>query len=241
MVHKVHVAIVLDRSGSMEDARRDAIGAINAYFQSLRDDASLDARLSVVMFDSHSIDTVRDRVPAGRCVDLRLDEYQPRGGTPLLDAVGYSVGIIDCLTEQLERRILVIVTDGLENSSREYTRQSLKTLLDRKQKADGWLILYLGSGRDCCSQANQIGILARHTADFSIRGLSEAAGVLQSMGSRFLARAHGWQAARKTGLTRDERLKLVPGDIFIRGQADGQSGRPAMDDGLAVAVRRTRY
>ena len=95
MVHKVHVAIVLDRSGSMEEARVNAIGAVNLYLQGLRDDESLDARLSIVLFDSQGIDTIRDREAVASCRDVMIDEYQPRGSTPLLDAVGYSVGISD--------------------------------------------------------------------------------------------------------------------------------------------------
>lgn len=212
-MQKVHISIVLDRSGSMIEARSDAVGAVNRYLQQVRNDTSIQARLSVVTFDSQSIDTIRDRVPVDVCPDLRLDEYQPRGGTPLLDAVGYSVGIFDCLSDKSERRIMAIMTDGLENASREYTRERLKGLLDRKQREDGWLILYLGAGHDSWSQASQIGIAARHTADFSISALDEAADVIGAVGRRFLAVPKSGFTKSGGGplvveLTSEERLRL---------------------------------
>ena len=191
MVHKVHIAMVLDRSGSMEEARFDAVSAVNRYLGHVRRDKSMDARLSVVVFDSQGIDTIRDRVPVSVCADVALDEFEPRGATPLLDAVGYSVGIVDCLTGKDERRIMAIVTDGLENASREYTREQLKVLLDKKQREDGWLILYMGAGHDSFSQASQIGIPARHTADFSLNAFGQTADVLKAVGSRFLGRPKG--------------------------------------------------
>lgn len=208
MLQKVHISIVLDRSGSMEDARSDAVGAVNSYLRQLRGDQLMDARLSLIIFDSQSIDTIRDRVPVKLCPDLTLDEYQPRGGTPLLDAVGYSVGLLDCLSAKEERRIMAIMTDGLENASREYTREKLKSLLDRKQAQDGWLILYLGAGHDSWGQASQIGIEASHTADFSINAMDEAANVLHAVGSRFIAARHGPGVSRGIALTQAERARL---------------------------------
>jgi len=226
MVHKVHIAIVLDRSGSMGDARADAVDAINTYLRYIRDDKSMEARLSVVLFDSHGIDTIRDRVPVEACKDVELDEYQPRGSTPLLDAVGYSVGIVDCLSHKDERRIMAIVTDGLENASREYTRDRLKCLLERKQTQDGWLVVYLGAGHDSWSQASQIGIAARHTADFSLNAFGEAAEILRSVGSRYLARAKGRDSWTGTELTSDERMRLISGGKLSGGKPSAKvSGR----------------
>jgi Mg-chelatase subunit ChlD len=209
MLKKVHISIVLDRSGSMEDARSDAVGAVNRYLGQVRADTAIDARLSLVIFDSQSIDTIRDRQPVSQCPDLTLDEYQPRGSTPLLDAVGYSVGILDCLSDPSERRIMAILTDGLENASRDYTREKLRALLDRKQ-AEGWLILYLGAGHDSWGQAQQIGIRAGHTADFSMPAMGETADVLHAVGRRFLF-GKSSPAHAITSLTPDERARLLSG------------------------------
>lgn len=231
MVHKVHISMVLDRSGSMEEARSDAVSAVNRYLAHVRRDQSMDARLSIVVFDSEGIDAIRDRVPVSACADVALDEYVPRGATPLLDAVGYSVGIVDCLTGKEERRIMAIVTDGLENASREYTREKLKVLLERKQREDGWLVMYLGAGHDSFGQAGRIGIPARHTADFSLNAFGQTADVLGTAGRRFLSQPKGVRADLASGLTGEERLRLI-------------QGSRATDRGLARhagGVARTAY
>jgi uncharacterized protein YegL len=209
MVRKVHISIVLDRSGSMADCRDDAVAAVNGYLRQVRRDGTAETRLSVILFDSTSIDTIRDRVPVKACPELTLDEYAPRGGTPLLDAVGYSIGLLDCLSDKDERRIMAIMTDGLENASREYTRAKLKGLLDRKQKEDGWLIVYLGAGHDSWRQADQIGIRATHTADFRLSAPGEAAAVLHAVASRFASASHAATGQQTSALTADERARLL--------------------------------
>lgn len=82
MAQKVHVEIVLDRSGSMEDCRTDAIGAANSYLRQVKTDKDIDASISLITFDSQSIDVIRDYVPARSCAELA------RGGvsTARLDA-----------------------------------------------------------------------------------------------------------------------------------------------------------
>ena len=155
MVQKVHVGIVLDRSGSMEDCRTDAIGAINGYLRQVREDREMEAAsISLIIFDSQSIDTIRNRVLARDCEPLASREYQPRAQTPLLDAVGRGVALLDERKETGERCILAIMTDGLENASREHTTDTIKALLDRKQREDGWLIIYLGADHEAWKQAS---------------------------------------------------------------------------------------
>ena len=88
-----HVAIVLDRSGSMEICRSDAVGAVNAYLRTLAGDPTTsDARVTLVLFDSEAIDTVRNAEVASTCAALKADEFVPRGTTPLYDAVGRARG-----------------------------------------------------------------------------------------------------------------------------------------------------
>ena len=195
----------------MEACRNDAVAAVNSYLRKVQGDPRMDARISVVLFDSQSIDTIRDRVSAAECAELTPDEYEPRGATPLLDAVGYCISIHDCVSPRDERRIMAIMTDGLENASREFNREQLRGLLDHKRKQDGWLILYLGSGHDSWTQASEIGIPAGHTADFSINALAETADVLHGVGSRFVAATPGRAANDAGRFTSAERGRLRGG------------------------------
>lgn len=208
MAHKVHAAIVLDRSGSMEDCRSDAVGAVNSYVRQIGGDAELDACVSLITFDSQSIDTIRDRVPASTFPALRADEYQPRASTPLLDAVGISVGMLDSKSDEGERRILAIMTDGLENASREFTRERLKALLDRKQQEDGWLILYLGANHDSWSQARDLGVMAGNTANFDKSSLNETADAVFARARRYAMSPVARSEAAEGGFTPDERASM---------------------------------
>lgn len=208
MTQKVHVAIVLDRSGSMEDCRADAIGAVNSYLRQLHDDREMDARITLVTFDSQSIDTIRDRVPAASCEELTAKEYQPRASTPLLDAVGQSASMLDCLSGKNERRILAVMTDGLENASREFTKDRLKSLLDRKQREEGWLVLYLGARHDSWSQAREMGIHAGNVADFDTARLSSTADAMYARAKRYAQASVPAAEAAHGGFTAAERARL---------------------------------
>ena len=208
MTQKVHVCIVLDRSGSMEDCRTDAIGAVNSYLRQVKDDTAMAARVSLIIFDSQSIDTIRDRAPVASCAELTAAEYQPRGSTPLLDAVGHAVGVLDAGSEAGERRILSIMTDGLENASREYTKERLKSLLDRKQKEEGWLVLYLGAGHDSWAQANAIGIYAGNTADFAKASIASASRAMASRASRYASAPSAVAEVAEGGFMLEERASM---------------------------------
>lgn len=205
MAQKVHVGIVLDRSGSMEDCRTDAIGAVNSYLRQVKDDKDMEASISLVTFDSQSIDVIRDKAPAGSCAELAASEYQPRASTPLLDAVGYGVALLDKRKEQGERCILAVMTDGLENASREYTKETIKALLDRKQKEEGWLVLYLGAGHDAWAQASAMGLHAGNVAAFDKQAVMGSMAAVGKRAKRYAMAADAAGEAASGGFTDAER------------------------------------
>jgi hypothetical protein len=208
VAQKVHVAIVLDRSGSMEDCRTDAIGAVNSYLRQIKDDRDMEAAVSLITFDSQGIDLIRDHVPAGSCAELAAAEYQPRASTPLLDAVGHGVSVLDKGKQPAERCILAVMTDGLENASREYTKETIKALLDRKQKEDGWLVLYLGAGHDAWAQAGAIGLHAGNVASFSKTAMARSMGSIGKRAKRYAMAADAAAEAASGGFTDRERADM---------------------------------
>jgi Mg-chelatase subunit ChlD len=173
----VAVCIVLDRSGSMEPRRESSRSAVNAYVAGLKTDAATaDALVSLLIFDGGSIDVLRARVTPADWIEVAPHEYAPRGSTPLFDAVGRGVALLDADPHGLRRKLLVIVTDGEENASREHTSASIKALLTAKQEA-GWTVLYMGADHDAWTQASSLGLSAAHVAEF--RTLDRAADVLR--------------------------------------------------------------
>ena len=210
MAQKVHVSIVLDRSGSMEDCRADAVGAVNSYLRQLKNDKDMEENISLIIFDSQSIDVIRDRAAAGSCAELDVSEYQPRSMTPLLDAVAYGAGVLDKRKEDGERCILAVMTDGLENASREHTKESIKALLDRKQKEEGWLVLYLGADHDAWSQAHGLGLHAGNVAAFDKAALMASMSSVGSRVKRYAMATNAANEAESGGFTERERSGMRP-------------------------------
>jgi Mg-chelatase subunit ChlD len=207
MTQNVSICIVLDRSGSMETCRLDALGAVNSYLRQVRDDADLTARVSVVLFDTQGIDRIRDHVPIASCPDVTAEEYQPRGGTPLLDAVGHAAGLLESRSERDIRSILVIMTDGHENSSREHTKETIAALLRRKQQENNWLVVYLGADHDAWDQARHLGLMAANTASFNKMALAAAGSALYKRSARY-SKSGDVKADQELGFSVDERSEL---------------------------------
>ncbi len=176
MSRPISICIVLDRSGSMEVCRGEAVQAVNSYLNKVRDD-HIEARVTILLFDDSGIDTIRDGVPITVCANLTPIEFQPRGSTPLFDAI--AVGVLT-LDRALNTRwkFLAIVTDGQENASREYTAASLSALLKRRHEDDHWTVLYLGTGHATGAEAEDVGIRREAVATFAVSAFGTAAEVM---------------------------------------------------------------
>lgn len=161
-VHPTHIYVLLDRSGSMEAIRSDVIGGFNAFLTAQQADGD-DARLTLVQFDTQDVaEVVVDDAPIGLVPPLTPATFVPRGGTPLLDATGHLVARARQRTGtrlaagEPEDVIIVTVTDGQENSSREYTRSQIRTLVETCQ-AEGWTFVFLSAGLDAYGEAGGVG------------------------------------------------------------------------------------
>jgi len=157
----LYAHILLDRSGSMESCRDTTIDAFNEYVMGLRRSDDVDARISLTIFDSESIDDLQHAEPAKTFMELNRNTYVPRASTPLLDAIGHAVAAADKVSlRDGERVALVILTDGMENASIEHTKDSIKKLLTDRQENKGWLVLFLGADVDAFAEAGAIGVQA---------------------------------------------------------------------------------
>ena len=153
--------ILLDRSGSMESCRDTTIDAVNEYIMGLRRSDTADARISITTFDSVSIDALQTAEPAKSSIELGRNTYVPRASTPLLDAIGHAVSEIDKVNLRSDEKVgLVILTDGLENASKEHTKDSIAKLLKDRQDTKGWLVTFLGADVDAFADAQAIGVQA---------------------------------------------------------------------------------
>jgi hypothetical protein len=125
----------------------------------LRRSDEIDARLSLTIFDSQSIDTLQRAEPAKGFLELSRNTYVPRASTPLLDAIGHVVTDIDGTELRAGEKVaLVILTDGFENASKEHTKETIRALLKDRQDNKNWLVTFLAADVDAFTEAGAIGI-----------------------------------------------------------------------------------
>ena len=164
------LVFILDRSGSMAGLEADTIGGFNAMLQKQRG-APGEAVISTVLFDNET-EVIHDRIPLDRVPRLTEKEYYVRGCTALLDAVGGAIHHIGNVhkyareEDRPEKTLFVITTDGLENASRRYTYDKVKSMIERQRETYGWEFLFLGANIDAAREAARFGIRADCAADY---------------------------------------------------------------------------
>ena len=170
------MVFIVDRSGSMSGLESDTIGGFNSMIEKQKKEG--DGIVSTVLF-SNDIEILHDRVNLKDVGKMTSEEYYVTGSTALLDAVG---GTIDRIkrtqTSQLENvpdvTLFIIITDGMENSSREYSYKKVKGMIE-KQKEEGWDFLFLGANIDVAEEADRLGIGRTNAIEYECHseGISE--------------------------------------------------------------------
>lgn len=157
------IVCIIDRSGSMQPLADDAIGGFNKFLEdqkAVRMDG--ECGMTFVQFDN-VIETMYEGKPIADVHRLSDHTYKPRGMTALLDAVGMT---LRATKQRLDKKqgspekpkvIVVILTDGFENASREYSRDRVRALIEEAQ-ADGWSFVYLAANQDAFVSAQHLGI-----------------------------------------------------------------------------------
>lgn len=167
------LVVILDRSGSMENIARDMEGGFNSMIREQRAQEGT-CNVTLVQFDSEEIETVYTGKPVGEVPPLVLS---PRGGTPLLQAVGQTITQVETVLAHLpedqrpEQVMVLIITDGQENTSREFTRDQVKTLVERKTK-EGWAFVYLGANVDAFAESGSLGISTMSASPYTPDAMS---------------------------------------------------------------------
>lgn len=161
----VEIVCVIDRSGSMESIRSDAIGGFNAFLKGQKE-VEGEARLSLVLFND-TYELVQERVDINAVSPLDEKTYVPGGSTAMFDAIGRTIDDVgNRLSETPEEErpgkvIVAILTDGLENSSRVYTSYKISDMIRHQQEAYNWDFMYLGANQDAIAEAQKISIRAQ--------------------------------------------------------------------------------
>lgn len=162
---KVLVNFIQDRSGSMGNVWGETLSGFKVFVENLKKESAIEYLFSLTVFDTLVEQPVKAKA-IGEVDTAELAKHGPRGGTALYDAVGAMIEQTDKDRQGAEKIICVIVTDGEENSSREWTKERLNQAIDEKLKAGDWTFTYLGTQPETWNDAEAIGVSRGATAGY---------------------------------------------------------------------------
>lgn len=161
-----HVGFILDMSGSMGVIEKPTKEGAVEYIKTLKKEGP-DSRFSLTVFDTIFEQWAKD-VPVSEIKATKLIEpYHARGMTALHDAVGTTVTAMEKRVGDTDRGVVVIMTDGQENSSQEWTLKTVAKLIKRLTKTGRWTFVYLGANVDSFMEAGNLNIPVGNTASYS--------------------------------------------------------------------------
>lgn len=166
----MELVFILDKSGSMAGLEKDTIGGFNAMLDKQK---KLDGecRITTVLFSTQD-HLLHDRIDIRAVSPLTEKDYSVGGGTALLDAIGLTISRIVSVQKntaeeyRAEKVMFVIITDGEENSSREYSSDRVKAMIEKEKTKYGWEFIFLGANIDAVETARGFGICADRAVDY---------------------------------------------------------------------------
>jgi hypothetical protein len=163
-----HITVILDRSGSMAAIDSDTVGGFNTFVEE-QQKAPGEATMTLIRFDNDCKADYTDK-PIKDVPKLR--SVEPRGMTAMLDAIGKSINELGEKLAKLpeekrpSRVIVVIITDGEENASKEFNHVQIKEMVEHQHKKYAWQFSYLGANQDAVLAARNMGISAANSSSF---------------------------------------------------------------------------
>ena len=164
------LVFILDRSGSMSGLESDTIGGFNALLKKQQNEPG-ECRITTVLFDGE-YEILHDRLDLNAVNPITDTEYYVRGNTALLDAIGKTIHKIANAQKQSKpeyragKVIFVITTDGMENASREYSYDAVKSQIEQQKSENGWEFIFLGANIDAAATAERFGIERNRAQNF---------------------------------------------------------------------------
>lgn len=177
------INIVLDETGSMNSCWGPTISAFNDYLGSQK---GLDGvcKVTMSMFSDtnqwaatstkNSIRTIYSNTPVADVTPLSRSNYRPNGGTNLYDAIGTAIRNTEAqlaAQDTVPNVLMVIITDGEENCSKEFTVSGVKDLVKAKE-AEGWTFVYLGANQDAWKVGQAFGLAKGQTKSYDTANMA---------------------------------------------------------------------
>lgn len=210
-----HVVVIIDESGSMGPFRDETITGVNSYIGEQATTGN--GLLTVATFSGNRVRFIRDGVALTDCAPISHADYSPTDLTNLHDAIGEVLTRVNASvpTRRHERPAIVvmIMTDGHENSSRTYSSEMVKELVTQCEKKE-WSFMFLGANIDSFAAGSKLGMNASNTANYSMGNLSETIATASSVTSRL----------RSAKLAGSDNMELYAQSYFTNAERSGMGG-----------------
>ena len=208
------LVFILDKSGSMSGLEADTIGGYNSMLSKQQAEEG-ECRITTLLFNN-SFHLLHDRIDLKAVGPITENEYRVGGSTALLDAIGLTVDKIGNAQKntaedyRAEKVLVVIITDGEENSSREYSSDKVKMMIERQKNRFGWEFIFLGANIDSVETGGRFGIGRNRAVDYvpDKQGVNLNYSTLNSTVAEY----------RKTGVLDEQRLNEIRRDAEKRGK-----------------------
>ena len=214
------IVFILDRSGSMSGLENDTIGGYNSMLEKQKGEEG-EVLISTVLFDNET-EVIHDRLPLDKIAPLTAKEYYVRGSTALLDAIGGAIHHIGNIHKYArsedgpEKTLFIITTDGMENSSRRYSYDKVKKMVEKQKEKYGWEFIFLGANIDAVSVANKFGVDRSRAVTYECDGAGTALNYKMMSKMVSCARACGSAAEMGAAFDSDEMLSEIRDDYAKR-------------------------
>lgn len=202
---QVFNVVILDRSGSMECIRQAAVEGFNETLAAIRKAQekfadTQDHFVSLVTFCSCETKPVFDKAPVAETRPLAMEDYQPCCTTPLYDAMGITLTAMRRYVKSIEDSVVVvtIITDGMENASREYDGKTVRELVERL-RGEGWTFTYMGANQDSVEVAMSLSIRNARNFEYSHEGTRASMGKDSSTRMNFFTRLSSMKMQEAAG------------------------------------------
>ena len=168
--HSTELVFILDKSGSMSGLESDTIGGFNSMLEKQKA-VDGECRITTVLFDNRYT-LLHDRIDIRAVCPMTEREYFVGGSTALLDAIGTTIhkliGVQKNTAEDFRAKkvMFAIITDGEENSSRTYSADQVREMIEHEKAKYGWEFLFLGANIDAVQTASRFGISADRAVDY---------------------------------------------------------------------------
>lgn len=165
------LVFIIDRSGSMSGLEADTIGGFNSMIEKQRREEG-ECLVSTVLFD-HEMQVLHDRAKLSEIRPMTDKDYNVRGTTALIDAIGGAIHHIGNVHKYARpedvpaHTLFVIITDGMENASRRYSSEQVKQKIERQKAKYGWEFLFIGANIDAVETAAKYGIGAERAVNYN--------------------------------------------------------------------------